>query len=188
MLADLVARTRSCRRFDASHAVDPQVLRDLVDIARLTASGGNLQPLKYKLVCDPETSAKVFACLRWAGYLTDWSGPEESERPTAYIVIVRDNDVTTNLVIDHGIAAQTIMLAATERGLAGCIMGSIDRNRLKGDLGIPASCEILLVLALGKPGEKIVMEVAAKGEIRYWRDPAGVHHVPKRPLDEVILK
>jgi nitroreductase len=188
MLAELVTKTRSCRRFDQAHPIARKVLEEMVDIARLTASGGNLQPLKYKLVCDPETNAQVFASLKWAGYLSDWNGPSETERPTAYIVIARDNEVTTNLIIDHGIAAQTMMLAAAEKGLGSCIIGSIDRARLKADLGVPANCEILLVLALGKPAEKIVLEVAQKGEIRYWRDPAGVHHVPKRPLEEVILK
>ncbi len=188
MFRDLVLKTRSYRRFDQSFAVEEETLRALVDLGRLSASGSNLQPLKYKFSNDPERNAAIFASLSWAGYLKDWPGPEEGERPAAYVVILGDSTISKNFATDEGIAAQSIMLGATEHGLGGCMIGSIRKEALRQALHIPEQYEILLVLALGKPKEIVAIEpVGAQGDIRYWRDGEGVHHVPKRSLDEVIL-
>ncbi|MBN1659044.1 MAG: nitroreductase family protein [Anaerolineae bacterium] len=187
MLKELIRRNRSYRRFRPA-PVDLDTLRDLVDLARLSASGANRQPLKYILSADPDRNAAIFAHLRWAGYLADWEGPEEGERPSAYIVILGDYEIAASFGVDHGIAAQSILLGATEKGLGGCIIASIDRDALRQVLAIPDRYEILLVLALGRPGEEVRIEaVGADGDIRYWRDQAGVHHVPKRALDDLIL-
>jgi nitroreductase len=189
MLEDLIRKNRSYRRFHQDVPVDIETLRALVNLARLSASGSNLQPLKYILSCQPETNARIFPHTRWAGYLKDWSGPAEGERPAAYIVILGDTEIRQSFGCDHGIAAQSIMLGATERGLGGCMIGSIDHNGLRQMLDIPKQYEILLILALGKPKETVVLEeVAPDGDIRYYRDAQGVHHVPKRPLNELILR
>jgi nitroreductase len=188
MIRDLVVATRSVRRFHQSAAVDIETLRQLVDLARLSASAANLQPLKYILSCDPERNATIFPLLAWAGYLKDWPGPVEGERPAAYIVILGDKDLRQSFDCDHGIAAQSILLGATERGLAGCIIASIQRRELREALAIPDHLEILLVLALGRAKEKVVIEpVGPEGDIKYWRDADGVHHVPKRALEEIIV-
>jgi nitroreductase len=188
-LRDLVLRNRSYRRFEQEVAVDLETLRTLVDLARLSASAANRQPLKYILSCDPETNARIFPHTRWAGYLKDWGGPEESERPAAYVVILGDTEIGKSFDCDHGIAAQSIMLGATERGLGGCMLGALDREGLRRTLDIPERYEILLALALGKPRETVVIEdVGPDGDIKYYRDDAGVHHVPKRSLDELILR
>ena len=189
MLKDLITKNRSTRRFHQEVAVDRATLRELVDLARLSASGSNRQPLKFVLAADAGTNAHIFPCLRWAGYLKDWPGPAEGERPAAYIVILGDTTIKTSFGVDHGIAAQSIMLGATEQGLNGCIIASIDRPALREVLDIPARYEILLVLALGQAGETVVIDpVQADGDIKYWRDAAGVHHVPKRALDDLILR
>ena len=189
MLKDLIRKNRSYRRFHQDVAVDLETLRALVALARLSASGSNLQPLKYILSCHPETNARIFPNTRWAGYLKDWSGPAEGERPAAYIVILGDTEIRKSFGCDHGIAAQSIMLGATEQGLGGCMIGSIDRSELRQVLDIPEQYEILLILALGKPKEKAVIEeVGPDGNIRYYRDAEGVHHVPKRSLAELILR
>lgn len=188
MIKDLVAATRSVRRFHQSTTVDLDTLRALVDLARLSASAANLQPLKYILSCDPERNAKIFPLLAWAGYLKDWPGPIEGERPAAYVVILGDKRLRQSFDCDHGIAAQSLLLGARERGLGGCIIASIQRRELRETLAIPEHFEILLVLALGRPKEKVVLEpVGADGDIKYWRDADGVHHVPKRALDEIIV-
>jgi nitroreductase len=125
----------------------------------------------------------------WAGYLSRWSGPAEGERPSAYIVILGDTELGKDFGCDHGIAAQSIMLGATERGLGGCMIGSIDKKKLRQALDIPERYEILLILALGKPAETVVLEdVGPGGDIKYYRDEEDVHHVPKRTLDELVLK
>ena len=188
MLRDLVFRNRSYRRFYQEVPIDGETLRQLVDLGRLSASGANRQPLKYWLSCDPATNALIFPCLAWAGYLTDWPGPVEGERPSAYILILCDTEVAPSAGVDHGIAAQSILLGATEKGYGGCIIASIRKDDLRQALSIPPRYDILLVLALGKPKEVVQVDpVGADGDIKYWRDPAGVHHVPKRALDDIIL-
>ena len=184
----LAARSRSVRRFDESAAVGIDTLERFVALARTAPSGANRQPLKFWLSCDAALGGDIFPCLSWAGYLKDWDGPAPGERPAAYIVILHDTEVSEGYGCDHGIAAQTIMLGAAAEGLGGCIIGSVDRERLARVLGLPGRYRILLVLALGFPAETVVIEdTGDDGEIRYWRDTGGVHHVPKRPLSELIV-
>jgi nitroreductase len=188
MLADLVLKNRSCRRFYQKHSIDMNTLKDLVNLARLSASGGNVQPLKYILSCDPQKNALIFAHLTWAALLKDWAGPDDGERPSAYIIILGDKEISQSFGCDHGIAAQTILLGASENGLGGCIIGTIQRENLRTALEIPPRFDILLVLALGKPKERVMIErVDASGDTRYWRDNEGVHHVPKRSLEDIII-
>jgi nitroreductase len=188
MIKDLILKNRSYRRFFQEVPVERQTLRELVDLARLSASGANLQPLKYILSCEPEKNALIFPHLAWAGYLKDWPGPSEGERPSAYIIILTDTEIRDSVGCDHGIAAQSILLGATEKDLGGCIIGSVQREGLRKALDIPSRYQILLVLALGKPREKVVIETVDKtGDIKYWRDPEDTHHVPKRPLDDIII-
>ncbi len=187
-LRDLLLRNRSYRRFHEEKAIDRETLKGLVDLARLSASGSNVQPLKYFLSCDAETNARIFPCLAWAGFLTDWPGPAEGERPSGYIVILCDTEICQSAGCDHGIAAQSILLGAAEKGLGGCMVGSVKREKLREALAIPSHLEILLVVALGTPKEKVVLdETGPDGDIKYWRDEEDVHHVPKRPLEEIII-
>jgi len=186
---DLVLANRSYRRFDGAHALDAAVLRDLVALARTTPSTANRQPLKYVLSCSPEGNAQVFETLAWAGYLPEWKGPAVPERPTGYVVILLDRAITQAADVDVGIAAQTILLGASERGLGGCMFASVRREELARRLDLPDTLAIALVVALGRPVEKVVLDdLAPGGSITYWREPDGTHHVPKRGLDELILK
>ncbi len=185
---ELVLKTRSYRRFDQATPVSLDTLRALVDLARQAASGSNIQPLKYILSADAATNARIFPHTRWAGALKDWSGPAEGERPAAYIVILGDTELRQEFKTDVGIAAQTIMLGATERGLGGCMIGSIDREQLRAVLEVPERFKILLALALGKPAETVVLEpLGPDGDVRYYRDKDDVHHVPKRSLKEIVV-
>jgi nitroreductase len=188
-LHDLVVKNRSYRRFDESHVISRDELVELISLARCTASAGNQQPLKYILSADPGTNNKIFSCLAWAGYLKDWDGPSSGERPSAYIVILLDERIAKDPLCDDGIVSQTILLGAVERGLGGCIIASIQRERLAWELAIPENFTIRLVIALGKPSEEAVLEdLEPGGDIRYWRDEKSVHHVPKRSVDELIVK
>jgi nitroreductase len=183
----LVRATRSVRRFHEDRAVERQALVELIDLARLSASGGNKQPLKYVLSCAASMNARIFPCLSWAGYLKDWPGPRKGERPAAYIVILGDTAIRADCDRDLGIAAQSIMLGSTARGLGGCMLDSVNRRELRRILGPLHGLEILLVIALGTPCEEVVIEpVGPDGDIRYWRDDRGVHHVPKRQLEDII--
>jgi len=189
MLKELVLQNRSCRRFFESEKIESDTLTELIDLARYCPSGANLQPLKFMILNDEEQCSKIFPCLAWAAYLTDWDGPAEGERPPAYIVILGDTSIKKEIDCDHGIASQTILLGACEKGLSGCIIASIKREKVRHEFHIPERYEILLVIAIGRPKEKIVVEkVGPDNNIKYWRDENDVHHVPKRALEDIIVE
>lgn len=188
MIKDLILKNRSYRRFYQSERIPNSQLREWVDMARNSASARNSQSLKYFLSTDEPLNARIFEELSWAGYLNTWKGPEEGERPSAYIVILNDTLISGNYFCDDGIAMQSILLGATEAGFGGCIIHSVNRNRLREILNLSEQFNILYVLALGKPKEKVVLEEMKDGDVKYWRDENQVHHVPKRSLDEIILE
>lgn len=188
MIRDLISKNRSYRRFYEEVDITLETLKELVDLGRHSASAKNFQPLKYILSSDRRKNSLILPHLVWARFLTDWPGPSEGERPSAYIIILGDTEISRFWDYDAGIAAQSILLGATEKALGGCMIANINREGLRKALEIPQRYEILLVLALGKPKENVVIEtVGPDGNTRYWRDSAGVHHVPKRPLEEVII-
>jgi nitroreductase len=189
MIADLIKQNRSFRRFHQNHVLDLETLTNLVDLARLSASAANLQPLRYILSVDSQKNSQIFSCLGWAAYLKDWNGPEEGERPSGYIIILSDSEKANDYVgYDCGIASQSILLGAREKGLAGCMIASIKRQQLRSLLDIDVRFKILLVIAIGEPKEEVVIEtVGSDNSIRYWRDNGGVHHVPKRNLKDIII-
>lgn len=190
MLKELLLKNRSYRRFDESFEIKSEELRELVELARLTPSSVNWQPLRFVLVNDNETNAKVFENVAWAGLLKDWKGPEEGERPTAYVIILTDTTVAKNMKTDVGIVAQTMMLGAAEKGLGGCMIGSVNRENVARLLAVDTErYTIDLVLALGKPVETVkIVDLPENGCTNYYRDENGVHYVPKRSVDELIIK
>jgi len=189
MIKDLIIKNRGYRQFYEDYPISQNTLRELVELARFSASTANLQPLKYILSCEPEKNERIFPHTHWAGYIKNWVGPRKGEKPSAYIIILEDMEIRDSFGCDHGIVAQSILLGATEKGLGGCMIGSINQEVLRKALRIPDRYKILLTLALGKPREKVVIETMGKdGDIKYWRDEDDVHHVPKRPLDEIILE
>ena len=188
-IEQLLTKNRSYRRFHQDQPLDEETLVGLVELTRLCPSAANRQPLKYLISWEPERNAAIFPHLRWAAALTDWPGPAEGERPTGYVIILGDTQVAENFYCDHGIVAQSMLLAAAEQGLGGCMVGSIERQGLRRTLRIPDHLEILLVLALGRPKETVVLDMdKTPDEVPYWRDADGVHHVPKRPLDELLVR
>lgn len=189
MLADLVRQCRTYRRFYEDVRIPEEELKELVDLARLTASSANSQALKFRIANDPEINEKIYPTLGWAGALPDWDGPEAGERPSAYILICCDLSLAKNKPVDDGIAAQTIMLGAVEKGYGGCMMANVKRSQLAASLNIdPEKYSIDLVLALGKPKEEVVVvPVKEDGDVRYYRDENQVHYVPKRSLEEILM-
>lgn len=188
MIKNLAEKNRSYRRFFQDKEISKETLLDLLELTRFCGSAANKQPLKYILSNTKDRNGLVFASLTWAGYLSDWPGPEEGEKPSAYIIILLDRTISENPWVDHGIAAQTMLLGAVEKGLGGCIFGAINKERLRNNFSIPEHLDILLVLALGWPKEQVVLEdVPSSGNIKYYRDEKAVHHVPKRKLEEILL-
>lgn len=186
-ITELIKNNRSYRRFDEDVHIPYNKLESYVDLARHSASGTNRQPLKFLIYSRKEECRQVFPYTRWAGYLKDWAGPVEGERPSSYIIILGDQKIATNYFVDHGIAAQSILLGAVADGFGGCMIGSIDRKGLIKELKMPDQYEVLLIIALGVPAEKVVIDNIENGKIEYWRDDQDVHHVPKRELKELII-
>jgi nitroreductase len=170
------------------HEISVETLKELIDLARLSPSGKNMQALRYVLSVGKERNDKIFPCLTWAAYLRDWNGPEPHERPTAYIVVTMDTQLTDYIFCDDGIAMQSILLGAVEKGLGGCIIGAVHKEKLREVLCLPEHYRILYVMALGKPVETVVIEEMQNNDIRYWRDEDRVHHVPKRRLEDLIIQ
>ena len=188
MIRDLIIKNRSYRRFDTSVKIEKEQIEKWIELARFSASGRNMQPLKYVICTGEDIKKKIFPHLGWAGYLSHWNGPAENEQPVAYIAVLLDRLLAENYYCDDGIAIQSILLGAVEDGFGGCIIGSVNKGKVAKILQLPERFDILWMIALGKPAEKVVLETAAQGEIKYWRDGDDVHHVPKRPLDEIIYK
>ena len=188
MIRDLIIKNRSYRRFDSRVKIGQEQIKMWIDLARFSASGRNMQPLKYVICTDRDINRQIFPHLGWAGYLTQWPGPAENERPVAYVAVMLDRSLAENYYCDDGIAVQSILLGAAEDGFGGCILGSVNKGKVAKILQLPEQFDILWMVALGKPAENVVLETAVQGEIKYWRDENDVHHVPKRPLDEIIFR
>lgn len=187
MLKDLILKNRSYRRFLQDPRPDTDLLEKWINCARLSPSARNDQPLKYIIINDQLKCKKLFPDLAWAGYLKDWDGPSLHERPTAYILMLQDKNISRSCETDSGIACQSILLAAVEDGFGGCILGAIDRKTISADFKLPEHFDILYVIAVGKPAEEIILENNDLSQ-EYYRDNKGIHHVPKRLLKSIIIK
>jgi nitroreductase len=187
MLEELILKNRSYRRFEQSSKLTKELLSSFINLARLSASARNSQPLKYKIVNSPEECAKIFDLVSWAGYIKDWGGPVEGERPPAYIIQLHDKSISTGYFCDDGISAQSILLGAVEKGYGGCILASVQKERAKQILSLPENLDVIQAIAIGKPTEKVVIEDIKGGDIKYYRDKNNIHHVPKRLLEDIII-
>lgn len=184
MIHEKITSRRTIRKY-AKENVPDGILLKCVDAARLSPSGANRQPLKYIIVNDEEALRRVFSTLRWAGYLPDYQ-PSEEEMPRAYIVMLLDKNIREAAGHDAGIAAMSISMVAYDEGIGSCILGAVDRERLRAILNLSEAFDIILVVALGYPAESPVTDKVTDGNIRYWLDKDGVLHVPKRDLEDVV--
>ena len=182
---ELVLKNRSTRAFDPERRISREELEQLVDLARLTPSAVNLQPLKYLLSWQEETNALILAHTAWAGLLKDISLPPEGKGPVGYIVICIDTQIAKNAATDVGIAAQTILLGAAGKGLSGCMIGAID-PKLHDLLGLKEQYRISLIVALGRGAEDIRLVETRGNDTAYYRE-GDAHYVPKRPLEEILI-
>lgn len=186
-IRELLKMNRSYRRFYQHEKISEQLLTEWIENTRYCASGRNLQGLKYAWFNHPKDNQKIFETLSWAGYLKDWPGPEVGERPSAYIFMFQDKQISERLFSDDGIAAQSILLSAVEAGFGGCMIASVKKSVLYDTFQIPGNLELIMVLALGKPKEEIRIVEVEQGDIKYFRNEDQVHFVPKRSLKEIIV-
>ena len=188
MLHDLIVKNRSYRRFAENQRLRREDLLALLNHARLTPSAMNRQSLRYRLVYTKEECDLVFPHTRWGGYLKTWPGPAPGQRPAAYLIMCLPHDAGRMQFIDTGIAAQSILLAAAERGWGGCMLGSVNKEEVQRIFCLPRELEIVLVIALGLPAEKVVLDALPdNGSLEYWRDGEDCHHVPKLDLKDLLI-
>jgi len=186
-IKDLVIKNRTYRRFYQDCEISTNDLEKLIELARLSGFGGNRQSFKFWAVKDENLKKEIFKDLKWANYYKDWDGPAEGERPSAYIIIFHDKNISSSYFWDHGIAAQSILLGAAAIGLGGCMFASFSRQGIKDALGASENLTPLIVIALGKPREEVIIDCLEKdGSIEYWRDKQDRHHVPKRALKDIM--
>ncbi len=191
MFRDLVEANRSYRGYDESYSFTKEQLLNYVDLTRYTASSVNMQPLKYYIAYEKEKAEQVLALTKWARALPQMTLPHDGMHPTGFIVICQDTEISPNtgrFLKDVGIVAQTILLAAVEEGLGGCMIGNFVPADVKESLGLTENLEPLLIVALGKPAEKIVLTEVKDGQLNYYRDENDVHYVPKRSLEDIVIK
>ena len=184
MIYEKITSRRTIRKYTQKD-VPEKVLLNCVDAARLSPSGANRQPLKYVIINDHELLKEVFNTLSWAGYLPDYQ-PSEEQMPRAYIVILLDKNIRQDYGHDAGIAAMSISMVAFDEGLGSCILGAVNREKLRKILNIPDGLEVVLVVALGYPAENPVVDKVKDGDIKYWLDENRVLHVPKRDLENIV--
>jgi len=187
MVSELIKKCRSYRRFDAEKRISDQELRAFVESARYTPSAANLQRLRFALFTDKKSCEEIFSGLRFAAYLKDWGGPSPSERPAAYVVVTSDKELDVNLAIDLGIASEAILLTARESGVGGCIFRSFSPEKILPLISTEGQV-VHEVIALGYPTEEVCISEVRDGDIKYYRDSRDRHIVPKRTLDELIIK
>ncbi len=188
MLSELITKNRSYRRFIEEKKLTQADLIELVRIARICPNAANLQTIRYYISTAQETNDILFDNIKWAGYLRYWDGPEPGERPTGYILIMAPANATNHHLIDTGIVAQSMLLRATEMGFGGCMIASINKDEVQARLILPEEYSISLAIAFGYPSETVVIdEVVDPDDIEYWRDDDGVHHVPKRKTEDLII-
>lgn len=188
---ELVKKNRSFRGYDESYRFTKEQLEDYVDTTRYTASSVNMQPLKYFIAYEKEMVDTIQKMTKWARALPDLNLPYVGKRPTGFIVVCQDINISLNterFMKDVGIVAQTILLQATEEGLGGCMIGNFKKEEVMETLKLDDNLVPLLIIALGKPDEEIVItEIPESGSTNYYRDKEDVHYVPKRSLGDILI-
>lgn len=184
----LVATARSVRRFAADEPVTDDDLSALINAARLAPCGNNMQLIRYRVVVEEDETKRVFAHTHWAALFKDWDRPAPDEIPRAFIALcLPEAQASTSIrLMDVGIAAQTLCLAAAARKLGACIIKNFDKH-VKEELRL-SDYEPVLLVAFGYPAEQVVIDEAEDStKTAYYRDDKDVHHVPKLTLEDVLL-
>jgi nitroreductase len=184
-LRRLLQHNRSYRGYDASFKVREDQLRRIIEVVTLCPSARNQQVLRFRPVMGDE-AASMLKYIRLGGALPELHLPFAGSEPNAFIVICSSVEESKYVDIDLGIAAQSMLLQAVEIGLGGICIGAFDHEPLKELLGL--KYEPLLVLAIGRPAERIELKECGEGEnLTYYRE-GGVHYVPKIRVDDLIIK
>ena len=191
MILELAMKNRSYRGYDESYRFTKEELMELVNVTRYAASSVNRQPFAYYIAWEKDEVDKIQKLTKWARGLPQMTLPHPGMCPTGWVIVLHNTDWAPNVERfrqDRGIVAQTLLLAAAEKGLGGCMIGNYVADEVKAALDLPENMVPVLLIALGKPAEEIVItEVGEDGNVNYYRDENDVHYVPKRKLEDIIL-
>lgn len=186
---NLILKNRCYRRFNEKKKIARQTILDMIDLARLCPCSRNMQPLRYRIVLEEAERKKLFPLLGWAGYLDDWKGPRSGERPAGYVIVLGDTDLADTFDIDAGMAIQSIRLVAMSRGIGSCVIAAFEAEKVQKLFDLPWHLRVLYVIPMGEPKEEVKLsQVGVEGDFRYFRDESGVHVVPKRILEDIIIE
>ncbi|TFG04502.1 MAG: nitroreductase family protein [Promethearchaeota archaeon] len=187
-IEEAIYKRRTIRRF-RQDSIPLEILKKLVDLARVAPAAKNVQCIEFIIVNKPKKVEQMFPLVKWAAALPkDKREPEPGRTPTAYIIILVNTHIKQNYYeFDIGAAVQNLLLGAVKYGIGSCWMGSIDGNKIRALFEVPEYYEIPHVISLGYPDEDSKME-PYKDSFDYWKDENGMMHVPKRSLEEVIFK
>ena len=185
---DAIMKRRTIRKFEQKAVCEDNLVK-LVDCARVAAYGANVQPLKFMIVNNSKTLQKIYPMTKWAGYLAD-GAPKENERPAAYIAVHGDSSIKSNKMyeVEAGAAVTTMMLEAVEMGLGTCWLGAIQRDEIKKLLELDENLNVVYLLAVGYPKQESKIVDMKDNDVKYYEDENGVINVPKRSLEEILIK
>lgn len=185
---EFIKSRRTIRKFRQDE-LSVEQLNKYIDAARVAPSAANIQPLKYVVVKSREMSEKMFPLVKWAGYLAPDYNPKEGERPTAYIVVCADTTIRkAGYDMDIGAAVENMMLCALADNVGACWMLSIDRDEIRKLLSIDENLEISCVVAMGYLAETPKEAPVENGDIKYYLDETDTLYVPKRGMDDIVIK
>ena len=181
---DSILSRRSIRRFKQEE-IPLELIKKIVNAARLAPSAANLQPIDYLVISDKNICSKIFETISWAGYIKPKWTPSPQERPVVYIILLNKQPENKWFLRDVSLASENIVLTAEEEGIGSCILLNINRDKIKQILELPEKIIVDSIIALGYKGEKSVVE-DLKDSVEYWKDEDNIMHVPKRKLDEIL--
>lgn len=183
-LDSLLKKNRSYRGYDQRHIVTEDELKQIVAATTLVASGMNKQRLRYRLVTK-EDAGKVLPHITLGAALPEEHLPHKGEEPEAFIIVCATEAENKVIDIDLGIAAQSMLLKATEMGLGGIFILNFRADAIMEALGL--ATRPIAVIAIGKPAERIfLLPVEAGSDLNYYRKD-GIHYVPKLKVEDLLI-
>ena len=160
----LVQARQSDRSYDKQRPVEPEKLERILEAARLAPSACNAQPWKFVVITDKELAQKAGKAAAGLGM-----NKFAKDAPVHILVVEESANITSLLggkvkgkhfpLIDIGIVAAHIALAAEAEGLGSCILGWFDEKEMKQLAGIPASKRLLLDIVIGYPAKEKLREL-----------------------------
>jgi nitroreductase len=123
-----------------------ETIERLLEAGRLAPSAGNSEPWHFITVTHVE-KRKTLSKGLYAKFIT--------QAPLA-IVVCGDKKASADwYAVDASLAVENMVLSAVGEGLGTCIVGSFTEADVKALLKIPERFEVIVIIAVGYPREKL---------------------------------